>query len=145
MSKDSSIESNAASREFYKAKGHGGYESRIRFFSLERNENFCQAFDPITDETCFLRCQKKSNTTYSVCDKHDKPKFVAAIHAKEYFKSIPLHVYFDDKGKDKFLNNLANYFTERSLELERPIEEGMFYVIRRIFEIIQNSTKPALL
>ena len=41
--------------------------------------------------------------------------YVAAIHAKEYLKSIPISL------TDKFMNNLAMYFTEHSLDLKHLI------------------------
>ncbi|RIA84852.1 hypothetical protein C1645_783174 [Glomus cerebriforme] len=92
------------------------------------NKEFCRAFDTITDRTCGLECRVESYMIYPVCNKHDKPKFVAAIHAKEYLKSIPIY----SSLTDEFVNNLATYFTERSLDLKRPVEGGMFYVLRRI-------------
>ncbi|CAI2197965.1 17039_t:CDS:2, partial [Funneliformis geosporum] len=68
------------------------------------NKGFCQAIDTTTDRTCSLACRIKSYMTHPVCKKHDKPKFVAAIHAKEYL----------------------------NLDLKRPVEGGNFYIMHRI-------------
>jgi len=73
--------------------------------------------------------------TFPVCNKHDKPKFVAAIHAKEYLQSIPIY----SSLSDTFVNSLSTYLTERSLDLKRPIEGGMFYVMRRIGKYIHET------
>ncbi|RIA97342.1 hypothetical protein C1645_732549 [Glomus cerebriforme] len=106
--------------------------SNVFFFypsnKARNNKGFCQAFDGITDRSCGLACRIKSYMTHPVCKKHDKPKFVAAIHAKEYLKSIPIY----SSLTNEFMNNLATYFTERSLNLKRPVEGGRFYVMHRI-------------
>jgi hypothetical protein len=112
------------------------------FFSFtllkaRNNKGFCQAFDSTTDRTCGLACRIKSYMTHPVCKKHDKPKFVASIHAKEYLKSIPIYPPLTDE----FMNNLATYFTERSLDLQRPVEGGMFYIMHRIGKYINETHK----
>ncbi|CAG8723863.1 4565_t:CDS:2, partial [Funneliformis mosseae] len=132
----SSIKSNAVSCDFFETKiGRSYDDSRIKFLSPRNNRGCCQAFDTTTNRTCGLWFRIKSYMTYPLCNKHDKPKFVAAIHAKEYLKSLPIRPSLTDE----FINNLATYFTERSLDLKRPIEGGIFYVMRRIDKDIQNN------
>ncbi|CAG8582032.1 5140_t:CDS:2 [Acaulospora morrowiae] len=125
----SSIKDNDISRDFFETKIGRNYDnSRIKFLSPRDSKGFCQAFDPITDRTCGLGCRIKSYMTYPVCSKHDKPRFVAGIHAKDYLKSLPICSSLTDES----INNLANYFTDRSLDLKRPVEGGIFYVMHRV-------------
>lgn len=98
------------------------------------NKGYCQAFDI---KTCGLECRIKSYMTYPLCAKHDRPKFVAAIHAKEYLSSMPIY----SSLSDEFINDLSTYFTERCLDLKRPIEEGMFYVMHRVGKYINETHK----
>ena len=99
------------------------------------NKGFCLAFDPNTDRTCGTGCRIKSYMIYPVCSKHDKPKFVIAIHTKEYLKSFPIC----SSLTDKFINNLANYFTEHSLDLKCLVEGGIFYIMHRIGKYINET------
>ncbi|CAB4414111.1 unnamed protein product [Rhizophagus irregularis] len=122
----SSIISNAKSRDYFETKiGRSFDNNKIKFLSPRNNKGYCQAFDI---KTCGLECRIKSYMTYPVCAKHDRPKFVAAIHAKEYLSSMPIC----SSLSDEFINDLSTYFTERCLDLKRPIEEGMFYVMHRV-------------
>ncbi|CAB4479236.1 hypothetical protein RhiirA5_419552 [Rhizophagus irregularis] len=122
----SSIINNAKSRDYFETKiGRSFDNNRIKFLSPRNNKGYCQAFDI---KTCGLECRIKSYMTYPLCAKHDRPKFVAAIHAKEYLSSMPIY----SSLSDEFINDLSTYFTERCLDLKRPIEEGMFYVMHRV-------------
>ncbi|CAG8541161.1 17950_t:CDS:2, partial [Racocetra persica] len=65
----------------------------------------CKAFDA-DNLTCGNGCRVKSHMTYPLCSKHDKPKYKAAIRAKEYLKPLvdsPLKV-----GCFMYYEELAN-------------------------------------
>ncbi|CAB5363469.1 unnamed protein product [Rhizophagus irregularis] len=129
----SSIINNAKSRDYFETKiGRSFDNNRIKFLSPRNNKGYCQAFDI---KTCGLECRIKSYMTYPLCAKHDRPKFVAAIHAKEYLSSMPIY----SSLSDEFINDLSTYFTERCLDLKRPIEEGMFYVMHRVDRISKHE------
>ncbi|KAF0504882.1 hypothetical protein F8M41_019429 [Gigaspora margarita] len=64
--------------------------------------------------------------TIPFCKKHDTPEQLAAVRTREYLQPLATQISMPEAS----LNSLSKYLSDRIKE-ERPIQTGIFYVLRR--------------